>query len=333
MKIFESSLFIYISLIWFFYAPSCYADDGTIANRQKFIEMAQLAVQKANESLQKNNFPLMASFSKEAQVRLRPDRLRKNEVIEVGDSQSPAWIKILQNGESITFFLRNDKASTVLYDLPQTPKWSPDQAVLMAKEFVSAVIGHFPEEVAKPLVKMEASPVLKREESRKYTQKHPDVTWRVIWPRVDSDGHPFGKDSINVQLNERTGLIAIGFNFFSNYVPPHKIILAQVDAQKAAVAYAKQIMEWGPAQARFVGYKLSDSLGAEMWIVNPNNITMQQSYEDLGTAHDLNARLAWIVKFKALQTGSREGTEATGAGEISVWIDAENGKFLGGDFN
>ena len=95
-------------------------------------------------------------------------------------------------------------------------------------------------------------------------------------------------------------------------------------------------MEWLPAKQWLNGFSLEmEKPTTELRIVNPNDILKQSSLEALGSSFSPNARLAWVVEYPIRYTGPKlegGGIPIAGKGILEVWIDAENGKFLGGTF-
>ena len=88
--------------------------------------------------------------------------------------------------------------------------------------------------------------------------------------------------------------------------------------------YVDKIMRrWLPRQ------EIKGEPSASLRIVNPNRVLEMTDVHEFAVRGDLNPRLAWVVEYNT-------GREVPGHGKIKsrvrVWIDAENGSFLGGDF-
>jgi hypothetical protein len=302
------------------------AEVRPVPEADRYIAMAKESLERVDNYMTENGFAPLSAGTANWQAQYKADRLRKSDLIQVGTYRTPVMVWLTHASSEVVFLLKTNvfTKESPLYDQPPKPAWTREQAVKIAKGFASAAFGSFPSNVGEPHINF----AMQRE-----LPKYRDGRWTVVWPRIDDKGHQFAQDVLVVQMEEKIGPYSASKNFISNYTSPETIKVTEEMAREKASKYGKEIMEWPPAQTRFAGFKLSDPIRIEMWVVNPNNITAQQNYEDLGTAHDINARLAWVIKFNAVYSGSSEDKELPGDSKISVWIDAENGNFLGGDFN
>lgn len=281
-------------------------------------------VQRLNRVYSDNKLPEIKE-STLFKVESKQDRLRKTEFLKIRCPDSNYEIHWIPRDNRIRSFQRLGVVSknSIRYDTPPNPGWSEPQAITIANEFLLAALGSLPRDLGNPTAKFM---------SERDMPHYLDGTWDVAWPRVSKRGFPFLYDTIRVMMKEKIGAILISDNFYSNYVEGDFQPIPQEIAMKEAEVRAKEMMQWPPARMRFVDFALGASK-AELKIVNPQYITEQASVEDLAFARDVNARLAWVVTYKTFYAGSREGKKGIPVdGDVQVWFDAENGKYLGGDF-
>lgn len=151
--------------------------------------------------------------------------------------------------------------------------------------------------------------------------------WTLEWRRM-SQGYIFRDDRVHVTLSESYG----PFSFFRNLPSKDPVInFVPIEKEKildAAFVAANQIRRWKPAG--ILGGRLNPKpIRTNLFIVNPNHILEHTDVHNVGISKDLNSRLAWVIWYEWFEDDSPT-TKPTG--EIQVWMDAENQKFLGGDY-
>jgi hypothetical protein len=224
--------------------------------------------------------------------------------------------------EPIAFYNNNIKYDQGLgFDQPPSPKWTQEQAVATAKEYVVAIFGKFPkDDVGPPTVEFE-----KRRNAFKPTwvMKYFTGDWHIRWPRVDTKGYLFNADSVSIYISEDQGVTTAFYNFFSNYQEPQGPLISRDEALKIASPAAQSLIDkWlGP------GLQLGSPKIVVEGIVNPNHALQAQAVADL--AHkDTTARLAWVVLYNLTANGT-----PTTAHRVQVWVDAQTKEVVGGDLH
>lgn len=126
------------------------------------------------------------------------------------------------------------------------------------------------------------------------------------WART-YDGYNYDLDFVSVTLDTYTGDIILASKMYVSNEPQNKIKLDESAALKIAIKETN----------KFIDCKIGDLLSNNILIVNPNYKWSENATSDLvkGT------RLAYAFTFRL-----KEPYE----GELTLWIDAENGSFLGG---
>ncbi len=203
--------------------------------------------------------------------------------------------------------------------LPDAPlKWEEEQAKKEALIYLSKLVNA---EVIKDLPSV--------------TQENPNGLrnlWSAGWIR-NIKGYKVRNDFVTITFTENDGL----FGFARSWLTPEplslpSIPLAKKEAIKLAEAAAEQVMR--KFSNRFNGYRLGSIAFEDLFIVAPNNILSAEvkTEEDLLRGDVNHSRLAWIIGFNVDVDPS--GSESTIAitGGLSIWIDAETGACIGGDF-
>ncbi len=217
------------------------------------------------------------------------------------------------SGDVLSFF-RNDIKYTEGpgYDQPPQPNWTKEQAIAMAKTYLAALFGTFPEDVGPPEVKFE--PV------REIPKYYPGQ-WEISWPRVDEKGHLFAIDEISIYISETQGITSAVYNFFSTYQPPKEPLISRDDALKVGGPAAEILAN------KFIGsgFQLATPDTVVQGIVNPNHILQAKTIEDTVALRDANARLVWVINYPLTSNGT------SSPHEVQVWVDAQTKEVVGGD--
>ncbi len=283
------------------------------------------AVQRLNQVLGKNGLPLLNDQLTRPTTQTRPDRFRKIRVVQFGGSGTPVEFTFLPGTAQIIGMQRYGVVTkeSPRFDTPPKPKWSANDATVIAKALVQATIASFPSDAGEPTTAFEPKTDL---------PKYLEGRWFVQWPRSNGHGHLFQLDCINATVAETIGPIALSYNFFSNYSVGSFQPIPREKAFELALPRAREIMNWPPIKGRFRDFRLKNEPKSELLIVNPNHITKLSDIDALALAHETNARLAWVVSYTATYGGRRTGRNLIPVdSQVQVFIDAETGFFLGGD--
>lgn len=302
--------------------PTITADD-LAPDPSAFAAPAVAAVGRVNQVSVRNHWPVLPETLQVPVAVPKYDRLRRDEVIVFGRFTIPIGFTFSRTRQIVGFSRAETFKDAPLFDSLPKPGWSEARAVAVAAEAVAALLGELPTDLGQPSAKF-YYPV-------RPSKKFYEGEWMITWPRVVS-GHPFARDAVKVAFRETLGLMAFSDNrssFFQGNVVPR---LAREKALELSESYTRELRDWPFAKDWLQGFTDAEP-SAELWMVNPNYIISQPSVEALAFADDPNARLAWVVKRKTTHTAPRErGTGVPVGGEVQVWVDAENGAFLGGDF-
>lgn len=245
------------------------------------------------------------------------DILRQRKIIWVGFSPQ-INVQFAQKSFEVIAFYRSLapellNASTA----PIKPAWTPEHAIKEAQAWYRVIIGNFPANTGTPTVEY-VTPTYN-------PPKYYDGEWMIKWPRTDARGNRFALDNITVTVSEKYGITSLAKNFVSEFSENTKVAVSQKDAIEIARPAAQRLLKSPLTSQWATGLSIENGASAKMWIINPNHILKHENIEDMATAGDLRARLAWVVKFRA--------SNSDGLGSnIFVWVDAENAEILGGDF-
>lgn len=248
--------------------------------------------------------------------------------VVVLESANPIFhIELLPNSAQVVSFANwtSRDVGNKYYPEPPKLKWTREKVASLAAGYAKAILGaQMPDNLGAPFV--QTTP-------ERDGLRYMDADWRVVWARVDKEGHRFHRDSLVVLLTDGHGPTNLGYNFWSHYDDKLITPIAQDKALALASEYAKQVLAWGPGAPWLQNFELINPPQMDLEVVTPNHLTTQPSIETLGHNSDLNARLAWVVYYKKKYKGTiSPGGLIPIGGELQVWIDAENGQLLGGDF-
>ncbi len=318
-------------------AGICLGDTGhsfgdSLATREECVAIASNLIQRCDQFMLSGGFSQKASPIPDLPFCYERNEYYVEPMAVLGNYNSPFRIEILARTRKLHGFTNwaADKAAygpvARLFDARRQPKWTQEYAVEVAREFIVALLGEFP-----PLIRLDEAryEYPAAEGRRSYTG-----TWCIRWARVDSKGHPFAKDCVKAFLTEEHGPYDAVIWLQSDYEEPGTNLISRGDAIEKAYAPAREIMRWAPNAVNYSNHVASGTPQAALQIVNPNHMTRCKTIEEAAKAWDRSARLAWVVSFRTKYDGpaGNEGPWSVDRG-VRVWIDAETGEFLGGDFD
>ncbi len=160
--------------------------------------------------------------------------------------------------------------------------------------------------------------------------------WEISWCK-QLNGYPFERNGVEVALHEEYGLINFGSADISDDCPT-RVELRRAEALKRAQELVNQAfsgLTWDTVAEGVLGLRQRELLwhpglsNGSLIIVQPN-----AGFEEWGgvgaklATTDRATRLAFVVDFD-----SKEGREAApGNDAITVYVDAEDGRIIGGSW-
>ena len=212
---------------------------------------------------------------------------------------------------------------------PNRKKWTEEEAGGMARQFVITLAGAMPEN-------LETKPRTHYRPRRMLGNQVVGGEWEVVWGRADKRGHLFWQDCVRVYISDGDPPRTLNITLWSKYDDKDFEPIAKEKAQKLAKKGSEKILAWGPAKEWIRGFSLEmENPAGELLVVNPNTAALKTSDIAAPARFPTKARLAWVIKYPIRYTGpKRENGRVpmVGTGILEVWIDAENGKFLGSIF-
>jgi hypothetical protein len=294
--------------------------------QQDYTEAANAIVGRQIQYLKNNGCWTPQNLPSGFQIKHEHDRKANSDLVLVESTQPPYSLWFALGSTQVVRLLNSAliRANQTRYLEPPKPQWDEKKAAALGAGYLASVLGPVPVNVSAPRVRL-----IPQRDAAKFCNS----TWLVTWARTDKKGHPFERDSLVVELVDGMGPTGLGVNFWSHYEEKDFELIAETKARALAAAGAKQILGWSPGAGWLANFELVGDPTMELRIVNPNNLPDQPSIESLGGANELNARLAWVATYKKQYKGpaTPDHTVPTG-GDLQVWIDAENGQLLGGDF-
>ncbi|MFH0939659.1 MAG: hypothetical protein V1899_10330 [Planctomycetota bacterium] len=298
-------------------------------DNEKAILIIHNVITRMNHLLGENKFEVITIPERFTTATKYHDSYREAMLV-VGGTKTGVELQILgQSLQNISFahwaaFNKLYGKNATHFTKPPTPKFNNDEVICMAEKTYKAVVG-------------ESLRNVKLVEARFKTERDGDQflsgSWYVIWGRINENGNEFDNDGVCVQISEQYGPLLIGINLASSYEDV-KAKITKEEVEKSSKKYADEILACPVVQESLGGFELKEISVTNLRIVNPNNITALKSMKELAGAGSQKARLAWVVVWTAelpKKEPQSRGFVPTNA-EIHVWISADTGEFLGGDF-
>jgi len=301
-------------------------DELSSEDKARYKAEAKKIIQRASLYYEAHGVPFPVDDSMEFTLRQRQHSLVGREYILVKTPIAVIWL-MKPTGEFYTFMHRKLVGMNPKPDAA-TRKWTNEEAEKMARQFIIALMGSMPENLeAKPIISY--SPGV-------YGKSMACGEWTLYWTRVDKHGRTFLNDGIKVNLKDGVAADGMAVNMWSKHDEGDFEPIPKEKALELAKKGAKKITTWKGAKGWLRGFSLvSEEAKAELQIANPNDGFLKKSEPSDMTQISSTARLAWVVDYPIRYTGpEREdgSIPLVGTGVLQVWIDAENGKFLGGRF-
>jgi len=217
------------------------------------------------------------------------------------------------------------KASAALaYSVIKPPAWTESKAVALAREW-TGLFWYLPPDLS-----------FGQAQAKFFYQFGPkgEGTWYVYLMRTTKAGIPFFSDHRVVQLSESQGPFYAYFSRLSDFTEPaFEPILKEEALQRGASALEK-IRKWKPGaeslggRPRMVGEPVMNGM-----VVNPNRLTERKNVQEAAAMEEPKARLAWVISYKMRNTTETKsqitGTIKSPLSDVTVFIDAQTGEFLG----
>jgi hypothetical protein len=306
--------------------------NGATIGKVECLQLCNETIFRVNEFLDVHGFapkiqvPRDLSFTYKSETKY-PEEYPEPLAILGGPSEN-LEIKVLVGSRKIVEFVNWGAFSAEqapLYDEKPKPGWTFEKAISIAQDFARVVLREVPE-----ALRLDYARFIYNMERKKYHAGH----WYIRLSRTDASGHEFLRDAVVVMVNETQGPRSVSVHLSSNYTEPRTEPIAKVTAIQKARKPAGEIMNWSFNKMTYLKHVFVGDPKAELKVVNPNHLTRYKSVEETIEAWDRNARLAWVVSFKTKYNGppDKDGPWL-GEREVRVWIDAETGEFLGGDFD
>ena len=301
--------------------------------KRKSVSAAQECSDRLNACARKEAIAVTVRVEPSVPVRVKAHSgAVGDEDVVVGGVSSGLEFRFSRDTGRIQFFANwhaNDQCygeDAPLYDRPTQPAWSKEKVKRVADAWVTALLGSFPKDLALQEIAYD-HPYME-------TPKYCVGTWTVNYARVDDDGHPFREDGVIVQIVERYGPYTIGVQMDSRFEKPRGELLSQEQAITKSGAFAERILRSEVAKRHLHGYVFTGQKTAEMAVVNPNKILeVNDIHEMIDMRRGREARLAWEIRYRLIHKNRKKPGDCVPVeGELSVWIDATTGKFLGGDY-
>lgn len=151
--------------------------------------------------------------------------------------------------------------------------------------------------------------------------------WRIRWQRMYRE-YPYERDGIEITLHDQLGFYACS-EYWNSDECHNEMKLSRQEAQEAADRSLPDILQkWGD---HLYTRKVAGIDTIRAAVVNPNRIysdKMKTIDEAVNVVVTREARLAWVIEY-ALDVGATSKSDEYG---ITMWVDAETGEILGGDF-
>jgi len=143
--------------------------------------------------------------------------------------------------------------------------------------------------------------------------------WRVSLCRF-VEGYPVMDDRVHLRIDEKTGLVGYSDVCVTDVEGVDlKPRLDKDTAVKKGISHARSV------KTVYNGFDLSEEPSvAELWIVRPNDMA---TCTGLDLKFEKRGRLAWGLIFRLT-----DPLRKLHPGSLTIYIDAVNGRFLGGVF-
>jgi len=237
-------------------------------------------------------------------------------------------VRSLKETGDLTFFWdyrvfeRAIGKNSPLYDPPPKPNWTREKAISVATEYLHAVLGGPPAEELQVVQAHYGHPFAERE-------KHYAGVWHVRWARTSKSGYLYDNDWVFVKVFEESGPFVARIVLPSRLEHEPRQLIDKSRAVRESEGRVLEIMTCKMARRELYGQVIKGEPTASLKIVNPNNVLQMEDIHEFAFRRTSKARMAWVVEYATCR--EVPGLAPLRA-RVRVFIDAENGSFLGGDF-
>jgi len=243
---------------------------------------------------------------------------------------SPVRARFLGEGCALVVFENNLGSDMVWgpraksYDRPTKPQWSREKAMAVGAKLLRALVRD--DRLRSLKLRSAVYDWMIMEDSRYFSS-----VWTLRWARVSSEGHEFVQDDAGMRLSEVAGLLVFGLSFYSRYEGQPRTLLDASRAVELARHYLAEGEGVSSAGGQLSNLKLAAGAGPQLMVVNPSRPGSHEGVDGAGGRPNTNARLAWVVTFRATRSHPKEKGHSGGSLriEIVVCVDAETGEPLG----
>jgi hypothetical protein len=150
--------------------------------------------------------------------------------------------------------------------------------------------------------------------------------WAFTWQRTFL-GYAFQDELISVTFSDNGGELCAFQNFISERKPDINVLISEKDARANALAHMKEIL----LELAGKEYSVKNIITKEKLIVYPNAAYLRKENDKIEQSQDHmrpNPRLVYVFELHTQYDGDADIRISVPV--ITLWIDAETGKVLGG---
>jgi len=212
-----------------------------------------------------------------------------------------------------------------LYSEKPAPKWTKDKAVEMASKFAAIFVQPWGNQLGKPNATFDWQ--FTAFDKATHSIKFKEGEWSITLRRVTASGIPFLTDGVQMGLSENYGpsIVNVFFRAQYNGEDDHITPLAKDKTLIEAYKGLARLLASPSGKSWLPGGQSKGNPEMALYIVCPNDLQTNKSMLDMVYAQQGKGRLAWVVTYAVYNPSTPAVTD-----QVSVYIDAKNGSFLGG---
>jgi hypothetical protein len=308
-----------------------YGDDSKVLTEAACLQLFGETCNQANSFYTAEGFSMPAPSPEFCKFRYKRNLDYDQEVGEfIETKQSDVSAEILTTSGKVVKFHNGAAfhaaygADAQLNDAPRPPTWTKEHAIDIATKFANRFIKSWDAHLG-PANACFSWPFGNVDKTNAYKTKQGE--WVVKWVRATKSGQLYNSDGAEVDISEEYGPHSIAVFFATDYEEEKFTPITVEQALPGARSGLDKILGGAAAkgwlhEARIVGKPESSLL-----IVQPNDVLAQKSFTALSYSRKRKARLAWVITYHVSNP-----TNLNINGDISIYIDAKDGSFLGGSF-